>query len=134
MRLLLDTHTWIWFVEDNPALSLTARTLIEDGENDLLFSVASVWEMAIKVSTGKLALFDREKQPRPFDPFVADQLRVNRIDLLPIVMEHTVLVSTLPYHHRDPFDRMLAAQSLAEQVPLVSVDAVFDSYGVIRIW
>ena len=102
--------------------------------NDLLFSVASVWEMAIKVSTGKLALFDREKQPRPFDPFVADQLRVNRIDLLPIVMEHTDLLFTLPYHHRDPFDRMLAAQSLAEQVPLVSVDAVFDSYGVIRIW
>ena len=109
MRLLLDTHTFLWFVEADPALSTTARTLMEDGDNDLLLSAASLWEMAIKVSTGRLGLTDQQKRSQPFDPFLADQLRLNQIEIFPIDLRHIIKVSTLPYHHRDPFDRMLAA-------------------------
>jgi PIN domain nuclease of toxin-antitoxin system len=121
MRLLLDTHTFLWFVTNAPQL-------IQDPNNDVLLSVASVWEMAIKVGLGKLTL------AQPLEVLVPDQLRRNAIDLLPIETRHTFLVAHLPLHHRDPFDRLLAAQSLTERVPLLSADAVFDNYGVQRIW
>ena len=133
-RLLLDTHTFLWFIEDNPALSTRAKTVMEDDRNDLLVSVASLWEMAIKVSTGKLNINDATGQAQPLDPFIADQLRHNRINLLPITLEHVIRVSQLPYRYRDPFDRMLAAQSLVEGMPLLSVDAIMDGYGVTRLW
>ena len=128
MRLLLDTHIFLWFVFDEPALSATVRALIEDAETVALLSVASIWEIAIKNSIGKLPL------KQPFSQFVSEQVQQNDIVLLPVDLPHIIKVSTLPYHHRDPFDRMLAAQSLVEQLPLVSVDAVFDGYGVTRTW
>ncbi|MDQ2687292.1 MAG: type II toxin-antitoxin system VapC family toxin [Armatimonadota bacterium] len=126
-RLLLDTHTFLWFILNNPQLSAHSKELIENAET-LFLSIASIWEMAIKVSAGKLPL------PKPWDQFILQQILRNKITLLPIEYSHTVTVSSLPFHHRDPFDRMIIAQSLVEQVPIVSVDGVFDDYGVQRLW
>ena len=126
MRLLIDTHIFLWFVWNDVRLKALPRSLIEDPDNDILLSIASVWEVAIKVSTLKLKLL------QPVDVFFAEQLERNAITLLPITLAHTAHVATLPFHHRDPFDRLLAAQSLTENVPLLSVDAVFDRYGVSR--
>lgn len=128
MKLLLDTHSFIWFIEGNSALSSHARALIEEPTNDVFLSMASVWEMAIKVSLGKLSL------SHPFDMFIANQLFLNDITLLDIAVSHTLLVATLPFHHRDPFDRLLIAQSLVEGWPVISVDSTIDAYGVNRLW
>ncbi|NJO82757.1 MAG: type II toxin-antitoxin system VapC family toxin [Blastochloris sp.] len=128
MKLLLDTHSFIWFVEDNSSLSSHARTLIEEPANDVFLSMASVWEMAIKVSLSKLAL------SQPFDLFIPNQLLRNAITLLDITVSHTLRVATLPFHHRDPFDRLLIAQSLVEGMPIIGSDSVFDAYGANRLW
>ncbi len=128
MRFLLDTHTFLWFVWNSPQLSAAARLLIEEPTNEIWLSVASVWEIAIKVSTGKLAL------TQPLDTFFAEQLARNRIRLLPLELRHAARVSTLPFHHRDPFDRLLVAQSLTDPMPLVSADAVLDAYNIDRRW
>ncbi len=128
MNFLLDTHSFIWFIEDNPSLSAQARIIIEEPSNDLLLSIASVWEMAIKVSLGKLQI------RQSFDRFIPDQLMLNNINLLDITISHTLHIATLPFHHRDPFDRLLIAQSLIEGIPLISIDTLFDTYGVSRLW
>jgi PIN domain nuclease of toxin-antitoxin system len=128
MKLLLDTHSFLWFIDGNPKLSATARTLIEDITNKRILSVASTWELAIKHSIGKIQF------TQPFDTFLFDQLEHNSIDLLNITVAHTIRTASLPFHHRDPFDRILIAQSLTENIPIVSGDAIFDSYGVIRLW
>ncbi|MCW5851760.1 MAG: type II toxin-antitoxin system VapC family toxin [Anaerolineae bacterium] len=128
MKFLLDTHSFIWFVEGNPALSENARQLIEEPTNEAFLSLASVWEMAIKVSLGKLHL------SQPFDLFIPNQVLLNDITLLDITVSHTLLVATLPFHHRDPFDRLLIAQSLVESWSIISADSVFDAYGVNRLW
>jgi PIN domain nuclease of toxin-antitoxin system len=128
VNLLLDTHSFIWFVEDNPSLSSHARRLIEESTNDVFLSIASVWEMAIKVSLSKLDL------NQPFDLFIPNQLLLNDITLLDITVSHTLRVATLPFHHRDPFDRLLIAQSQLEEMPLISIDSIFDAYGVNRLW
>jgi PIN domain nuclease of toxin-antitoxin system len=128
MKLLLDTHSFLWFIEDDSRLSTTARTLIEDGDNEVFLSVGSLWEMAIKVSLGKLRL------SQPFATFIPDQLAANTISPLPIAVDHAAQVVTLPFHHRDPFDRLLIAQALIDHIPIVGVDTVFDLYGVKRIW
>jgi PIN domain nuclease of toxin-antitoxin system len=103
VKLLLDTHSFIWFIEDNLSLSLRARTLIEEPTSEVLLSVASVWEMAIKVSLGRLQL------SQPFELFIPHQLLLNDITLLDITLNHTLKIATLPFHHRDPFDRLLIA-------------------------
>ena len=128
MNLLLDTHSFIWFVEDSPSLSAQARALIEEPTNAVFFSMASMWEMAIKISLGKLHL------SQPFDLFIPNQLLLNDITLLDITVNHTLYVATLPFHHRDPFDRLLVAQCLVERMPCVSIDNVFDAYSVQRLW
>lgn len=128
MRVLVDTHVFLWFIEDSPQLSLTAKALIEDGANEILLSVGSLWEMAIKASLSKLQLGG------PFGPYVAEQLRVNSIELLDITLEHAAAVAALPLHHRDPFDRLLVAQALVEAIPLVSADTLLDAYPVSRVW
>ena len=128
MKILLDTHAFIWFVESNAKLSATAKALIENPNTEVKLSIASVWEMAIKVSTGKLAF------TQPLDQFVPQQMRLNRIELLTLEMPHTFAIIGLPFHHRDPFDRILLAQSFIENMPLVSNDMAFDQYGVKRIW
>ena|SRR5205085_11445779 len=127
MKLLLDTHTFLWFIDDNPRLSPRAKALLES-DADSLLSVGSLWEISIKASIGKLTL------AQPFDIFVPQQLADNDIEILPISLAHLGFVSTLPFHHRDPFDRLLIAQAMIEQVPIISADTVFDAYSVERLW
>jgi PIN domain nuclease of toxin-antitoxin system len=126
MQLLLDTHALLWFVGGDSRLVEIARSLIADEANEIYVSVASVWEMAIKHRLGKLQLGES------IDAFLARELR--KYDVLPISVAHAVKTAALDLHHRDPFDRLLAAQSLSEDLPLVSADPVFDGYGVRRIW
>lgn len=128
MNYLLDTHTFLWFINDNPSLSSTAKALIEDPESAIYLSVASVWEMAIKVSLDKLEM------PSPFTDFIDGQLHENSITLLEIRTAHTGLVATLPFHHRDPFDRLIIAQSQSEGIPIIGRDTIFDAYGIERRW
>jgi PIN domain nuclease of toxin-antitoxin system len=128
VRLLLDTHSFLWFILGDSRLSAGARSLIENADNERWLSMASAWEMAIKVSLGKMNVF------QPFDTLLATHLQRNNVFLLPISLPHVLRVVTLPFHHRDPFDRMIAVQSLSENLPLVSADSVFDNYGVQRLW
>jgi PIN domain nuclease of toxin-antitoxin system len=128
MKFLLDTHTFLWFIMGSPDLSADARVLIEDGTHENFLSVASLWEMAIKVSIGKLTLAS------PFEVLIPQQLSLNGIELLNIKTDHASVVATLPFHHRDPFDRLLIAQAIAEKMPLISIDATFDAYSVTRLW
>jgi PIN domain nuclease of toxin-antitoxin system len=127
MKVLLDTHAFLWFVNDDPQLSLAAKTLMES-EVDLLLSVASLWEISIKVGTGKLDL------PKLFDVFIPEQLELNEIELLPIELKHLTPLTSLPLHHRDPFDRLLISQSLVEELTILSADKIFDRYAVNRSW
>ena len=124
MRLLLDTHTFGWFVNDNPKLNGRLKDLIEDTSNDSYLSVASLWEMSIKFNLGKLTL-----DPN-YEEFVEREVKTSTIQLLNIELEHLRVNSTLPFHHRDPFDRLIIAQSIVEEIPIVSVDSAFDKYSV----
>jgi len=128
MRLLLDTHSFLWFVSGNPQIRSSARMLIEDVSNQPFLSVASLWEMAIKMSLGKLSL------GQPFETLIPQQLSLNGIALLGITISHTAVVARLPFHHRDPFDRLLVAQAMTEQMSIVSGDTAFDAYAVTRLW
>ena len=103
MKILIDTHIFLWFINNDPQLNSTAKTLLES-DVELLLSVASLWEIAIKVSTGKMTL------PKPFEIFIPEQLQQNEIAILPIEMDHLTYITTLAFHHRDPFDRLLIAQ------------------------
>ena len=128
MRLLLDTHAFLWFIMGSANLSVNARALIENPANERLLSVASLWEIAIKTSLGKLALSS------PFGDLIPEQLSLNGIDLLQIKVDYLSTLTALPFHHRDPFDRLIIAQSLVEKIPVVSIDGAFDTYGVTRLW
>jgi PIN domain nuclease of toxin-antitoxin system len=128
MNLLLDSHTMLWFFWDDPLLSGNAKALIVDPSNRKLVSVASCWEIAIKASVGKLKLGE------PAQTFLAREIPKNNFDLLSIELDHATAVEALPFHHRDPFDRLLVAQALGNELPIVSADAVLDSYGVTRLW
>lgn len=127
MNLLQDTHTLIWFLEGDSQLSQTARSVIENAENTNFVSIATFWEIAIKSSLGKL----ETKTPLSnLKRLVLD----NGIEILPITIEHTLLVGELPFHHRDPFDRLLIAQAKLENMPVLSKDEHFDKYGIRLIW
>jgi PIN domain nuclease of toxin-antitoxin system len=128
MRLLLDTHALLWALEDDPRLGQQARALLGAPQEAVFVSLASAWEMAIKQSLGKLRL------SQPVERIMAERLPSLRVGLLPIDIRHVGRVETLPFHHRDPFDRMLAAQALVEGLALISSDVVFDTYGVARVW
>jgi PIN domain nuclease of toxin-antitoxin system len=128
MRVLLDTHAFLWWLEDAPALSKRARKAISEPANECLLSLASCWEMAIKLSLGKLRL------PSPIEQFVPEQLSANAFRQLDINFRHVARIATLPFHHRDPFDRLLAAQALEEHCAIVSADRTFGKYGVKCIW
>ena len=126
--LLLDTHALLWWVDDAPQLSPAAREAIGDANRPCFVSLASCWEMAIKCSLGKLRL------AVPVGAYVSQHVAENGFRLLPIALEHAARVETLPFHHRDPFDRLLAAQAVCEDLELVSADPAFDAYGVMRRW
>ena len=128
MRLLLDTHALLWFVLNDAQLSATATAAITDPANDILISPATYWEIAIKVAKRQLDLF------APYDDFMARGIAGNDFAILPIEIRHTFLVTTLPFHHRDPFDRLIAATNIVEGMNLVSADPVFDLYGLTRLW
>ncbi|TAH40908.1 MAG: type II toxin-antitoxin system VapC family toxin [Betaproteobacteria bacterium] len=128
MKILLDTHALLWFLLDDPALSNTARELIRNPETDVLVSPASYWEIAIKISIGKYRL------PEPLAVFMDRELSANRSDILPISVRHADHVARLPFHHRDPFDRLIVAQALEEAILLLSADEVMDRYGAQRVW
>jgi PIN domain nuclease of toxin-antitoxin system len=125
---LLDTHTFLWFIGGNNQLSSQARTLIEDEDNDRLLSVASLWEMAIKVSMDKLEV------PLPFTRLVRQHVTGNAIEVLSIEPEHLDQQRTMPFHHRDPFDRLILAQAIAEELPVISRDDAFEDYPVRVRW
>jgi PIN domain nuclease of toxin-antitoxin system len=128
VTLLLDTHTFLWFCQDDPLLSATARKLIEDPANRKWVSVASCWEIAIKAGLGKLVLGELS------EAYISAALSRTGLDLLPISLAHATRVETLPLHHRDPFDRLLIAEAVIEAVPIVSREVAFDPYGVGRLW
>jgi PIN domain nuclease of toxin-antitoxin system len=128
MRLLLDTHAFLWFVLNDSQLSGSARSHIADPGNSILVSPASYWETAIKISIGKYKL------AADFRTFMEGQLAANHFTVLPVEVRHAAVLTNLPFHHRDPFDRLLIAQAIVEQIPIVSADAAFDAYPVTRLW
>ena len=128
MKLLFDTHAFLWFVLNDPSLSPIDRDLIIDPLNEIFLSPATHWEIAIKISIGKYQL------PGPFESWINIQIQTNDFQILPIEVAHTAIVTTLPFHHKDPFDRLLISQSLVEKTSIISIDGIFDSYGVSRLW
>jgi PIN domain nuclease of toxin-antitoxin system len=128
VKVLLDTHALLWYLMADSQLSNDAKKLMLDVRNELWLSMASVWEIGIKVSIGKLSL------PVPFGTLVSTNLKQANVQILDIRAAHVAEVIGFPFHHKDPFDRMLAAQCKVEQVTLVSGDAIFDQYGIQRLW
>lgn len=131
MKYLIDTHIFIWFIQNSPKLNSQTRRLIETTNNQILISIASLWEISIKNSIGKLNL------TKGFEA-MTDYLKDNSIEILPIDFAHTVENNRLPFHHRDPFDRIIVAQAIVENLDFISADAVFDDYlagtSIRRIW
>jgi PIN domain nuclease of toxin-antitoxin system len=128
VKILLDTQVFLWLTLDSPLLSKKSKKLFLDEENDLFFSMASIWEIAIKTSLGKLTLH------QSVENFILEQLAKNSIEILEIDFRHVVRVATLPFHHRDPFDRLLVSQALEEKIPILSSDKIFEKYAVKRLW
>lgn len=128
MRALLDTHVLLWWITQDARLTETARSVIADGRNSVLVSAVSGWEIAIKAGLGRIEL------PQPIGAFLAEQLRVNQMDALPIQMSHALRVQELPPLHRDPFDRMLVAQAQLERLPILTADASIARYEVQVVW
>lgn len=124
MKLLLDTQCWLWWFTEPEHLNEDTITQIADEANELWFSVASIWEIGIKVSIGKLPL------PEPLDSYISSRMAELGVQLLDIRANHAVKASSLPLHHRDPFDRMLIAQAIIEDMTLVSADSMFRQYDV----
>ena len=127
MKALLDTHTFLWAIAQEGKLSRRAQQ-VYTGSNDLWLSVASVWEILIKVQTGRLLL------PQPSGPYLVKKLIKDKIEVLPVTLDHVLQVESLPLHHRDPFDRLLSAQSIEEGWPIVTADPLFEPYPVDVIW
>jgi PIN domain nuclease of toxin-antitoxin system len=128
MRLLLDTHAVVWFYLDDPHLSGPAKIAIMAPANEKWVSPATYWEVAIKTSIGKYVL------SQPYENFWNNAIEANGFQILPILPRHTALLTTMPYHHRDPFDRLIIAQAQEEGMAIVSADTIIDTYGVSRIW
>ena len=128
MRLLIDSQSIIWYVDQDDLLSPAAHAAITDPDNDLLLSVATVWEIAIKVGLKKLSL------SMPYLQWMEQAMSDLGVAILPITVRHADVEVNLPNYHRDPFDRMLVAQSPVENIHLVSADRVFDQYGITRLW
>lgn len=128
MAFLLDTHALLWFLEESPRLSVTAREITTQSDAAVYVSIVSAWEIALKMSVGKLTL------RMPLSELFRDYLNAETFALLPIGPDHLCRFVELPRHHGDPFDRLITAQALNEDFTLVSCDAAFDAYGVRRLW
>ena|SRR5205807_1327045 len=128
MTVLLDAHAFLWFIVGDKRLSVVARSLIEESANKSFVSAATLWEIAIKTSLGRLIL------TAPFEEVITEQVRINGFQILPIEAEHLKRLVDLPFHHRDPFDRLLIAQAMAEEIAIVSIDSALDAYEVKRLW
>ena len=128
MRILLDTHAFLWSVMDDPKLSDRARSIFLDADNELLISAVTGFEIAVKYALGKLELAE------PPRDFIENRILNNALTQLPISLSHTYRLSHLPPHHRDPFDRLLISQALEEDIPLLSTDSAFGLYNVEVIW
>ncbi len=130
MKALLDTHAFLWWIDRHERLSAKARDAIGAAQNDIFVSVVNVWEIVIKAKVGRIQM--------PGDPasFLNQQIAENSFQVLPIQMPHALRVYELPDHprHKDPFDRLLVAQALSEDMPVISADEFLDHYGVERIW
>ena len=124
MKLLLDTHIFIWWVDEPEKLSAAAISALEDEANELVLSVASVWEMQIKIQLGKLKL------NLPLKELVNNQQETNDLTVLPVALAHVLTLDTLPFHHKDPFDRLLIAQGIEEAFTIVTADSQFSAYSV----
>lgn len=128
MRILIDTHVFIWWTSDSQKLSFTVYNLLTNPKIQVILSVVSIWEMQIKLSLGKLQL----KTALP--ELVEDEVKQNRIELLPLDLSHIYALSNLPNYHRDPFDRLLIAQAKSEELVIISIDEKFDGYDIERLW
>jgi PIN domain nuclease of toxin-antitoxin system len=128
VKVLLDTHAFLWAITDDPQLSEKARRMFTSSDNELLLSVASVWEVLVKVQIGKLPL------PKPTGDYLQRQLAKNAVRVLPIQLRHVLRLEQLPPHHRDPFDRILIAQSLEEELPIMTADPLMKNYAVTLVW
>ncbi len=129
MNYLLDSSAFLWYVSARRELSDRAETIITNSDNNIYLSLASVWELAIKFRTGKLEIISP-----PFSQWIDTELAANSFRLLDIKMQHLKLIADLPLYHRDPFDRLIVAQSLVDRLPIITNDAAFDQYQVQRIW
>ena len=128
MKYLLDTHTFLWWITDNDSLSNRAREIIRDGRNELFLSAASGWEIAIKAGIGRL---DLQEEPEKLIP---EQMLLNEIQGMPVQMSHALHVHALPEHYRDPFDRILVAQSQLEEIPIITSDPRVAEYEIEVVW
>jgi PIN domain nuclease of toxin-antitoxin system len=128
MRILLDTHAFLYFISGSAELSPVARASIENPSHQRFLSIASLWEIAIKVSIQKLEV------GMTMSELVSREVRGNSIDVLHIEPQHLDYLSSLPFHHKDPFDRLMIAQSFSEDIPLLTKDSAFGAYGVRMIW
>jgi len=128
MRVLVDTHVFLWWVEGDRALPAKVRAALADPENECLISMVSAWELAIKTGLGKLKL------AVPVKRYIVENVAANGFRMLDIEIAHVGRLETLASHHGDPFDRLLIAQALEENLPVVTADPIFRKYGVKRIW
>lgn len=128
MKYLLDTHTLLWFLKGDNKLSDKARRLIDSQRNEKFISIAGLWEIAINVNVGKLVL------GKPFEKLFPEQLHFNRIEILDIIVDGLIKLTTLPFHHRDPFNLLIIAQALVEELSIIGIDVAFDAYGISREW
>jgi len=127
MRYLLDTHTFIWWVEDSDRLSKSVRTIIEENEQ-VYISAASTWEIIIKSQIGKIQLSE------DLPTFLLNQIEINNFQILSVRVKHTLMINNLPMFHKDPFDRMLISQAIVEDLTLLTCDGLISKYDVQTVW
>lgn len=128
MNYLIDTHVFLWWITDDDRLSMRVRVLLSDSDNDIFISAATGWEISIKYALGRLTL---SQEPQTLIP---SEIEKNRLTALPIMMTHTLHLSSLPMIHRDPFDRILISQSIIEKTPLITRDPLINKYEVKTVW
>lgn len=128
MKFLLDTNTFLWWTTNDNQLSRKASKLIKNSDNDIYLSSASCWEIAIKHNLGKITL------PENLESFIAEQLFINHFEPLQIEIQHALNVANLPYHHKDPFDRILVSQSQISELTLITNDRLIKQYDVNVVW